>query len=133
MKTLTARIAALGVAVAIAGSVALAQIYSKDASGTWMMSTASPMGTMTSTLYLKQEGKALSGSIAIDQVGSYNISGEASADTVYFSFPIEVQGMSMQIDAYGVISDSVTMNGMMSAGSDVGSFPFSAKREAKAK
>jgi hypothetical protein len=98
-----------------------------DLTGNWVLTTESPMGSQDSDMVVKQVGEQLSGTIS-SQMGTVDYKGTLTGGKdVAFGFPIEAQGMSLQIDYKGVVEGD-TMKGTAKFG-EFGEGNFTAKRK----
>lgn len=118
----------VGMAVVLAACAsAPPQPKGPNLSGNWVLTTESPMGSQDSDMVVKQEGEQLSGTIAT-QMGTFDYKGTLTGGKdVAFGFPVEAQGMSLQIDYKGVIEGD-TMKGTAKFG-EFGEGNFTAKRK----
>jgi hypothetical protein len=119
----------VGTATVLAACTAMPQKppQGPDLSGNWVLTTESPMGSQDTDMVVKQAGEQLSGTIST-QMGTIEYKGTLTGGKdVAFGFPIQAQGMSLQIDYKGVV-DGETMKGTAKFG-DFGSGAFTAKRK----
>ncbi len=112
-------------------TAAIAHVASSDISGRWVINSSSPTGEVSSVATIKQDGNTLTGTIEIQGIGSAALSGSRNGDTVRYTFPLNVQGFEMSVGVNGILKDSVTMTGTVDLPEDMGSYPFTAKRETK--
>jgi hypothetical protein len=98
-----------------------------DLSGSWILTTDTPMGSQDSDMVVTQQGEQLSGTIT-SPMGSIDYKGKLTGGKdVAFGFMFEAQGMSLQIDYTGVVEGD-TMKGVAKFG-DFGEGSFTAKRK----
>lgn len=99
-----------------------------DLTGTWILTTESPMGAQDSEMIVRQSGERLSGTITT-QMGEMNYTGTlTNGKEVAFGFTIDAQGMSLQIDYEGVLVEGDTITGTAKLG-DFGEGSFTARRK----
>ena len=110
-------------------SVAAAQRFLADISGTWAVSAQSPNGASESTAVFKQDGTALTGTIDIPDIGSAKVAGTVKGDTVRFGFNIDVQGQQIPVQVSGLLKDKDNMSGTVALPAEMGSYPYTAKRK----
>lgn len=116
--------------VALTAVPAFAQDAAKDqkvdVTGAWEMSVDSPMGAMTMTLDLKQEGEQLTGTQTSD-FGQSQLTGTVKGDEIVFTISFEGPGGQMSIVHKGkVAGDAIT--GTADAG-EMGTINWTAKRK----
>jgi hypothetical protein len=98
-----------------------------DLSGSWILTTDTPMGSQDSDMVVTQQGEQLSGTIT-SPMGSIDYKGKLTGGKdVAFGFMFEAQGMSLQIDYTGVVAGD-TMKGVTKFG-EFGEGSFTAKRK----
>ena len=93
--------------------------------GNWNIVVSSPMGDQPSTLSLKAEGGALTGTQGAQGQSSPIADGKIDGDTVTWSNSI-TQPFPMTLEFNGTLAGD-TLNGNVKAGS-FGSFPFKGSR-----
>jgi hypothetical protein len=93
--------------------------------GTWNVTVNSPMGAQPSTLTLKSEGGALTGTQSAQGNTQPIANGKLEGDVVTWSNSITTP-FPMTLEFNGKL-DGDTLNGSVKAGS-FGSFPFTGKR-----
>ena len=93
--------------------------------GNWNIVVASPMGDQPSTLSLKAEGGALTGTQGAQGQSSPIANGKVDGDTVTWANSI-TQPFPMTLEFTGTVVGD-TLNGNVKAGS-FGSFPFKGSR-----
>src|ERR1700753_4234847 len=93
--------------------------------GTWNVTVNSPMGAQPSTLNLKQDGAALTGTQSAQGTTQDIANGKVDGDTVTWSNSITTP-FPMTLEFTGKLAGD-TLNGSVKAGS-FGSFPFTGKR-----
>lgn len=99
-----------------------------DLTGTWVLTTESPMGAQDTDMTVKQDGEQLTGQIS-SQMGTVDYKGTITGGKdVAFGFSFDAQGMTLQIDYKGVVEGD-TMKGTAKFG-DFGEGNFTAKRKA---
>ena len=99
-----------------------------DLTGTWVLTTESPMGAQDTDMTVEQAGEAISGTIS-SQMGTVPYKGTfTGGKDIAFGFSFEAQGMSLQIDYTGVVEGD-TMKGTAKFG-EFGEGNFTAKRKA---
>lgn len=115
------------IAAGIAGLMVSISALAADAnvSGTWTMSTETPQGARESTLTLKQEGTALTGSIKGAR-GENPVTGSVAGNEVKFSYTLSMQGNEIKID-YVATVDGANMTGV--AKNPRGESKFTAKKQ----
>ena len=117
------------VATAFAASAALASFAALAAdanvTGTWTMSVESPQGARESTLNLKQEGTAVSGTIKGAR-GENPISGTVSGNDVKLSYTISFGEREITMNYEGKV-DGNTITGKIVT--QRGEQPFTAKKQ----
>ncbi len=114
-------------AVLAACASAPSQPKGPNLSGTWVLTTESPMGAQDSDMVIKQEGDQFSGTIT-SQMGSVDYKGKITGSKdVAFGFAFDAQGMNLQIDYTGVVEGD-TMKGTAKCG-EFGEGSFTAKRK----
>ena len=92
--------------ILLAFALAMAALAA-DATGKWSYETQGRRGPQTVTLNLKQDGEALTGSMAGGRGGDIQISnGKVNGDTVSFEVVREFQGNSFTTKYTGKISGS---------------------------
>jgi hypothetical protein len=118
----------VGMAVVLAAcSTAPSKPKGPDLTGTWILTTESPMGAQDTDMVVNQQGEQLSGTIA-SQMGTVEYKGTVTGGKdVAFGFAFDAQGMSLQIDYKGVVEGD-TMKGTAKFG-DFGEGAFTAKRK----
>ena len=129
MRVRTRFLAAAVMTAVAAFSVAAAQHVLADFTGKWTITVSLPDRTSQSAIDWTQKGDSLSGTIAVEGMGNRAISGVVKADTVDFDFSIDIEGQQLWISGYGVLRDKDTVEGQLSLANDMGSFPFTAKRQ----
>jgi hypothetical protein len=108
IKSTSRRLIASAVLFASAASVATAATAHRlfaDISGVWAVTAASPQGASESTATFKQEGTALSGTLAIPELGNAKLTGTVKGDTVAFGFTLDVQGNQIPVTVNGMVKD----------------------------
>jgi hypothetical protein len=93
--------------------------------GNWNIVVNSPMGDQPTTLSLKSEGGALTGTQGAQGVTSAIANGKVDGDTVSWSNSV-TQPFPMTLEFTGTLAGD-TLNGSVKAGS-FGSFPFKGSR-----
>lgn len=97
-----------------------------DLSGEWVLTTQSQVGTQDALMTVRQTGKALAGKIS-GQMGTVDLAGSATGDSVAFNFTLTVQGRDLQLDYNGTVEGD-TMQGKAVFG-QIGEGTFTAKRK----
>ncbi len=93
--------------------------------GNWTIVVKSPMGEQPSTLAVKAEGGALTGTQSAQGQSQAIANGKVDGDTVTWSNSI-TQPMPMTLEFTGTLAGD-TLNGSVKAGS-FGAFPFTGAR-----
>jgi len=93
--------------------------------GNWTIVVKSPMGEQPSTLSVKADGGALTGTQAAQGQSQAIANGKVDGNTVTWSNSI-TQPMPMTLEFTGTL-DGDTLNGSVKAGA-FGAFPFTGKR-----
>jgi len=93
--------------------------------GNWTIVVKSPMGEQPSTLSVKNEGGALTGTQSAQGQSQAIANGKVDGNTVTWSNSI-TQPMPMTLEFNGTL-DGDNLNGNVKAGA-FGSFPFTGKR-----
>ena len=94
--------------------------------GNWVLTIDSQMGSQDSKLALKQNGKAISGTMESPQ-GVVDVAGTLEGKDLKFSFNYNGQGVELRIDFIGA-TDGQSMNGRAVFGT-YGEGTFKAKRQ----
>jgi hypothetical protein len=115
------------IAAGIAGLMVSISALAADANvaGTWTMSSETPQGARESTLTLKQEGTALTGTIKGAR-GENPVTGSVAGNEVKFSYTLSMQGNEIKID-YVATVDGAAMTGV--AKNPRGESKFTAKKQ----
>lgn len=109
---------------------ATAQRWLADISGKWTLILAGPDGAIESAVLFKQDADTLvTGTIENKMVaGQSKLMGTLKGDTLRFAYSIEVQGMTFELTASGMVKDKDNISGQLFAPNGMGSFPFTMKR-----
>lgn len=100
-----------------------------DVTGNWAISVNTPQGATESTVTFDQKGDSVTGVITMDRIGTRNLVGTVTKDTLRFGFTIDMQGQVMEIRAGGIVKDSVTIDGELVLPGGMGAFTFVAKKQ----
>lgn len=95
-------------------------------SGAWVLTTTSQMGAQDSEMTVRQDGEAISGTLA-SSMGTVDYKGTVQGTDVKFNFTIDAQGTSLTLDYSGAVQGD-TMSGVAQFG-DFGSGTWTAKRK----
>ena len=95
--------------------------------GNWTVTIDSQMGAQDSKLTLKQNGKALSGTME-SQMGAVEVQGEVDGNNVKIWFSVNAQGMDLKIELIGTHENGTSMKGRAVFGS-FGEGTFTAKKQ----
>jgi len=124
------RLVALLALAALTAVPAFAQDTAKDVkvdlTGAWEMSADTPMGPMTMTLNLKQEGEKLTGT-QVSDFGESPLTGTVQGDEIVFTITFDGPGGQMSIAHKGKV-DGDSIAGTAEAG-EMGTINWSAKRK----
>ena len=93
--------------------------------GTWEVTVNSPMGAQKSTVVLKSEGGALTGTASAQGNTMDIANGKVSGDTVSWSASI-TNPMPMTLEFSGTVAGDAISGNVQAGG--FGSFPFAGKR-----
>jgi hypothetical protein len=123
-KTLLAA-ALLALSVA---SMARAGQAKVDVTGKWLFTVTTGAGNGTPTVTLNQAGEKLTGHYSSSQLGEADLTGTVKANTVTFTFAVEVQGTHLDVTYSGTIENKDSMKGTLNLGG-LGEGTFTAKRQ----
>ena len=104
--------------VALGAACLLAEGQAGKLAGTWQMSMDTPHGAVQGPLELKQEGAQLTGTYAVEGMGSFSLKGSVDGEKV--SLALEIPGADKPFGFTGKIdgnkmSGSTEMGGTWSA------------------
>jgi hypothetical protein len=97
-----------------------------DLTGSWMLSTISPLGTEDADMTVEQTGRQLAGKVSSSH-GTLDYTGMLDGNAVEFTFTFHSSGQPIKIDYAGVVEGD-TMSGKVVFG-ELSEGTFTAKRK----
>ena len=111
----------LNVLVVLSALIATSEVRAADIDGTWSVTIESSTSKSSSTLVLKGEGAAITGSYT-GQFADAQLTGTLSGNDIVMSFKTESQGVPLDITYVGTVDGNVMKGTVTVVGFGEGAF-----------
>lgn len=118
---------AIAVSVCLGSVMLAATVFAADLTGKWTFEVETSAGSGSPVFMFKQDGEKLTGHYS-GQLGEADLTGTVKGQAVTFSFPVDVQGTSLEVTYTGTAVGNDSIKGTVRLG-EFANGTFTGKRQ----